>query len=108
MDQSGQECLMEYAEFLGARRGKAIGPIVTERQHITRPEQETVIASIKRLRATYPMLDTEKLLHETASFMMQHMIHGRSAKDVIDELEIHFQTEYEIFIRDNKSDVPGT
>ncbi len=99
---------MEYAEFLVARHGKEIRQIATERQNIARPEKETVIASVKRLRAAYPMLDTEKLLHETSFFMMQHMMHGQSAKNIIDDLEIYFKTEYEAFIRNNQSDVSGT
>lgn len=107
MEQSGQERLVEYARFLGARHKKQTGRVITERQNIARPEEETVIASIKRLRATYPMLDTDKLLHATSSFMMQHMMHGRPARDVIDDLEIHFKAEYEVFIRKSESDVSG-
>ena len=101
MEQSGRESLMEYAEFLVVRHGKRTGEVVIERRDIARPEEETVIASIRRLKKTYPMLDTGKLLHETVSFMMQHMIHGRPARDIIDDIEVYFKTEYEAFIKNN-------
>lgn len=99
---------MEYAEFLATKHRKRVEQIATERRDIVRPEEEAVVASIKRLRQTYPMLDAEKLLHKASSFVMQHMVHGRSAKDTIDDLEVYFRTEYEVFIRNNSSNVSGT
>lgn len=88
--------LLEYAEFLAARYGasKAItAPLV-----IPRPDQESVVKAIKRLGATYPMLDRSKMLNETSVLMTQHVIHGRDAVEVIDELETLFRSHYERFV----------
>lgn len=41
------------------------------------------------------MLDRSKLLNETSALMAQHVMQGRSAVEVIDELEVVFQTHYE-------------
>ena len=85
--------LLEYAEFLAARYG---GPKdITAPLDIPRPEKESVVKAIKRLGATYPMLDRSKMLNETSVLMTQHVISGRDAAEVIDELEIMFRRYYE-------------
>ena len=85
--------LLEYAEFLAARYG---GPKeITEPLDIPRPPQESVVKAIKRLGITYPMLDRSKMLNETSVLMTQHVVQGRDAVEVIDELEVMFRKHYE-------------
>lgn len=60
-----------------------------------RPERESVIAAIRRLTLTYPMLDRGPMLHQTAALMSAHVLHGRSAAAVIDELEALFLRQYQ-------------
>ncbi|BAU49533.1 hypothetical protein SVA_2985 [Sulfurifustis variabilis] len=85
--------LLDYAEFLLARYGanKDLPPPA----EIPRPEEETVVRAIKRLRATYPMLNPSKLLNETSVLVSQHVMQGRNAVEVIDELEVLFRRHYE-------------
>jgi len=85
--------LLEYAEFLAARYGGV--KEITVPLDIPRPERESVVKAIKRLGATYPMVDRAKILNETSVLMTQHVIHGRDAIEVIDELEVLFRTHYE-------------
>jgi hypothetical protein len=85
--------LLQYAEFLHARF--AVPAASAEPQAIPRPESESVVKAIQRLRATYPMLDPAKLLNETSVLMSQHIMQGRDVVEVIDELEIVFRTHYE-------------
>jgi hypothetical protein len=89
-----QQSLLDYVEFLTQRYPAA--PIVQqgERVEIPRPENETVIAAIKRLSKTYPMLNKDKLLHETTGLVTDHMIRGRDAAEVINELESVFERHY--------------
>ena len=54
-----------------------------------------MVKAIKRLGATYPMLDRSKMLNETSVLMTQHIISGRDVIEVIDELEIMFRRHYE-------------
>ncbi len=85
--------LLEYAEFLAARYSgpkEIIAPL-----DIQRPQKESVVKAIKRLGATYPMIDRAKMLNETSVLMTQHVISGRDAVEVIDELEIMFRRHYE-------------
>lgn len=85
--------LLEYAEFLFQRH--AVPPEISERRVIPRPTEESVVRAIQRLRETYPMLDPTKLLNETSVLMSQHVMQGRDAVAVIDELEILFRRHYE-------------
>lgn len=90
-----QQSLQDFAEFLSSRN-PAVHAIESKQPvAIPRPENESVIKAIKRLVATYPMLDQGKLLHETSSFMTQHVMHRRPATEIIDELELIFQRHYE-------------
>ena len=54
-----------------------------------------MVKAIKRLTATYHMIDRDRLLNETSSLMTAHVIHGRKAAEVIDELEVLFQRHYQ-------------
>lgn len=93
-----QEMLLAFAEFLAGRE-EATGAAkeIPLPAAMPRPEQESVVKAIKRLMATYHMLDRRKLLPETSSFMTQHVMQGRPAREVIDELEIVFARHYEQF-----------
>lgn len=98
LPEAQRQTLLDFAEFLASRAAPAEAapaPVPTEPVPIERPEKESVIAAIKRLRATYPMIDPEKLLNETAGFMTKHVVHGKPAKEVIDEMEAVFARRYE-------------
>lgn len=85
--------LLDYAEFLFARHGGEVAPAAP--LELERPADESVVVAIKRLRMTYPMLDPAKLLNETYDLMSQHVMRGRAAIEVIDELEALFRRHYE-------------
>ena len=94
LSAQGRQSLLDYARFL-AQQYPAAPATLNEPLELPRPEDETVIAAIKRLSRTYPMLNKDKLLHETAGLVTDHMMHGRDAVEVIDELEIIFERHYQ-------------
>jgi hypothetical protein len=95
--------LLEFAEFLLMRHGaggRVEGKTASAMEipapvEIPRPAEETVVKAVRRLRATYPMLDARKLLNQTSELMTQHIVQGREAIEVIEELEILFRSHYE-------------
>ncbi|MEK7207441.1 MAG: Crp/Fnr family transcriptional regulator [Pseudomonadota bacterium] len=107
------EALLEFAEFLLVRHG-AVDRTLSEAEEggvasvdptpfdIPRPENESVVKAIKRLRATYHMLDVRKLLNQTSDLMTAHVVKGRDKVEVIEELEILFRTHYEEFTGNKK------
>ncbi len=96
------EALLEYAEFLLLRHDNANtvensvakSAKIPTPLDIPRPADETVVKAVKRLRATYPMLDARKLLNQTSELMTQHVIQGREKTEVIEELEVLFRSHY--------------
>lgn len=85
--------LLDFAGFLASRA--APPPLeVPEPRPLPRPAEESLVRAIRRLMDTYHMLDRDKLLHETAHYMTQHVIHGRPAGEVIEELEKMFEGHY--------------
>ena len=87
--------VLAFAAFLAQRAGEdeenAAPP---EPEPIPRPAQETVVAALKRLSASYFMLDKSTMLNETANLMAAHIMQGREAREVIDELEWIFARQY--------------
>ncbi len=53
-----------------------------------------MVGAIRRLAESYPMLDRGALLHETSALVSAHVLQGRPAGSVIDELEALFHDHY--------------
>jgi len=97
LDEGRQKALLEYAEFLYERSEKKQLPLTTPKI-IPRPDSETVVGAIKRLSASYEMIDKQTMLHELSGLMAQHMLQGRSACEVIDDIESLYHTRYQILL----------
>lgn len=95
LPEEQRQTLLAFAEFLSMRGQENTVKEIPQLTPIERPAQESVIKAIKRLRATYPMIDAGKLLHEVSSAMTQHAMHGKPAAEVIDQLEVVFASHYE-------------
>ena len=97
LSSQDSQTLLSFAEFLAARSQPETDSESLIVNKIERPAEESVIAAIKRLSASYPMLDKDKILTETSSLMTQHVVQGRDAVEVIDELELVFERHYDAF-----------
>ncbi len=89
-----RKTLQDFASFLASRNADQ-PTVVSEPLDIPRPETESVVGALKRLSATYPMLDKAKMLHESSTLMSQHVMQGREAGEVIDDLEAVFRRYYD-------------
>lgn len=94
LPEADQLTLFDFAEFLKSRAPE-LEDQVTEPLGIPRPEEESVVAAIKRLKKNYPMVSQKTLLNETSECMMQHMMQGKAAADVIDDLEAIFEQKFQ-------------
>lgn len=94
-----QDSLLSYAEFLLQRdNGQASETqpaVVHLPTEIPRPPSESVVAAMRRLSETFPMPDKDELLHEASALMSAHVMQGKPAAEVIDELEVVFRRHYE-------------
>jgi hypothetical protein len=104
--------LLAFGEFLaqgGAQQGtEGADPLPPKPLPLPRPEVETVIGAIRRLSRTYPMLDRGPMLHETSALMSAHVLHGREAAAIVDELEALFARRYRDQYGVADSGSPGT
>ena len=100
LDESNKETLLAFAEFLSKRgiteaiESDELPTVSSEPLEIVRPEKESVVKAIKRLSATYPMVDKENILHPISAVMTSHIMQGKAAPDAIDELQDLFLKEY--------------
>lgn len=118
LNQEGRRMLLEFSEFLcGKYSDKGNIPesvsmpattpaprAVPEPEPIPRPAQESVVGAMKRLSKSYYMVDRNKIFGQASTLMTEHMIQGRDVVEVIDELEMVFQRQYEQMVageRDN-------
>ncbi len=98
LDENRRQQLLDFAEFLLQKKASPSFDTSRASQEpgiIPRPENETVIGAIKRLSKSYSMLNKDDMLHETSDLMTSHVLKGRPAEEVIDELEMLFVTHYE-------------
>ena len=100
-----QATLLAFAEFLGRRiisEGVEDSTRPSEQPldplDIPRPNNERVVAAVKRLSRTYPMLNKNKMLGETSTLVTAHIMQGREAAAVIDDLESLFRREYALLV----------
>jgi histidinol-phosphate/aromatic aminotransferase/cobyric acid decarboxylase-like protein len=97
LDRDDRRTLLAFAEFLaasGATRAAPDDATPELPRDLPRPDDESVVAALKRLRRTYPMLDSAPLLDAAARLVTAHVLHGRGADEVIDELETLFAEAY--------------
>ncbi len=95
LDESQRRSLQDFAEFLAQRTTASSAEPLPEPVLLPAADDESVVAAIKRLAASYPMLDRGKMLNETSVLMTQHVVQGRDRKEVIAELELVFQRHYQ-------------
>lgn len=99
LDDERQASLFDYAEYLQSKGGlvkKEIG----EPNEIPRPDEETVVGAIKRLKLTYPMIENMSVFSTASSLMTEHMVNGRDVVEVIDEMEKLFEDSFEKLLKD--------
>ncbi|HHI77515.1 MAG TPA: hypothetical protein ENJ94_10095 [Gammaproteobacteria bacterium] len=111
LDARGRASLLDYARFLASREASPEAPaaeVPAEPLGLARPAQETVIEAMRRLSRNYPMLEKDELLHRAAALMSSHVLQGRPASEVIDDLEALFAEAWERHAAACDPDAGGT
>lgn len=103
MDDARKQSLCDFADFLFAQAEPIVKEILPP-EDIPRPQIETVVGAIKRLKAKYHMVESMSVFSAASSLMTEHMVSGRDSVEVIDEMEILFEDAYNSLLQDNKKD----
>lgn len=97
-----QRALLDYAQYLaGKEESSQQSSVPAVPVEIPRPDNESVIKAVRRLRETYPMLNQNQIFTEVSSQMTRHVMQGIAAVHIIDELEIIFRRHYETHVSSN-------
>ncbi len=100
MDDSRKKSLSDFADFLYAQ-AEPVSNEVQAPDDIPRPEQETVVGAIKRLKVTYHMIGSMSVFSEASALMTDHMVKGRDVVEVIDEMEVLFEDAYKKLVQES-------
>jgi len=95
LNDDNRDSLLSFAEFLLARQPQRQKPALPAPLDIPRPDGETVVAAIRRLRETYPMIPRARVFDKSSALMSEHILAGREVTEVIDELDALFVSEYQ-------------
>lgn len=106
LSEADKRNLTSFGRFLVSQQqaepeADALEPVSKEPLPIPRPVNETVIKAIRRLSETYPMLEKKHLIDSTSVLMSAHVLQGKPAEHVINELELLFEERYTIFVSGN-------
>lgn len=99
LDDESKQSLSDFADFLLAKNGPVIKEIPAP-QSIERPEKETVVGAVKRLKATYHMVESMTVFSAASALMTDHMVKGRDLVEVVDEMEALFEGAYKKLVDD--------
>jgi len=103
MDDNRRKSLSDFADFLYAQ-AEPVSKEIPPPENIPRPEQETVVGAIKRLKTTYFMVESMSVFSDASSLMTEHMVKGRDVVEVIDEMEVLFEDAYKILVQESSND----
>lgn len=99
MDDERKLSLGDFADFLYAKAGPVVKEIPPP-EDVPRPEQETVVGAVKRLKTKYHMVESMTVFSAASSLMTDHMVKGRDVVEVIDEMEVLFEEAYKKLLQD--------
>ncbi len=103
LPEDAQRSVIHFCDFLSSQHPVTSSEI-PQPKDIARPSSESVVLAMRRLSETYFMLDNDNILTEASALMSQHILQGREAIEVIDELETLFEKYYDELLATAKLD----
>ena len=99
LDEERKQSLCDFADFLYAKAAPVVKEVPPP-EDLPRPEEETVVGAIKRLKSKYHMVESMSVFSKASSLMTDHMVSGRDVIEVIDEMEELFDDAYNNLIKE--------
>jgi hypothetical protein len=101
MDDERKLSLCDFADFLYAKAAP-VSKEIPPPEDVSRPQEETVVGAVKRLKIKYHMVESMTVFSAASSLMTDHMVKGRDLVEVIDEMEMLFESAYDKLLQDSK------
>jgi len=99
LDDERKQSLCDFADFLYAKADPVVKEVPPP-EPVPRPEEETVVGAIKRLKSKYHMVESMSVFSRASSLMTEHMVSGRDVVEVIDEMEALFDEAYNNLLKE--------
>ncbi len=106
MDDERKRSLCDFADFLYAK-AEPVSKEIPAPEEVPRPQQETVVGAVKRLKIKYHMVESMSVFSAASSLMTDHMVKGRDVVEVINEMEVLFEEAYDQLLQDSGSQENG-
>ncbi len=107
LDKTDRHVLIQFAAFLRQqaeiKKPDTVTALPQEPQPISRPERESPVKALKRLRRTYPMIDNDTALLDAASTLLMEKVMGAEDRKVIDKMEALFKGRFEDWKKDQST-----
>lgn len=94
LDASQRQSLLDFAGYLHQIATEIKTPL-PEPLSLQPATDETVVGAMQRLSESYSMVNKDHILHELSALMAQHLMQGRPATEVIEEIEAVFKRQYQ-------------
>lgn len=104
MDDERKKSLSDFADFLYAQ-ADPVSKVIPQPEANARPGKETVVGAVKRLKAQYFMIESMKVFSAASALMTDHMVKGRDAVEVIDDMEVLFAKAYKDLLIENNQEI---
>ena len=99
LGKDDQRTVRLFAEFLHQQteRGSTEKSVSIPQtpQRIPKPEKESAVLALKRLKKSYPMIEADFSLLEDASQLLMKKVMGTADEEVVAELETLFARRYQ-------------
>jgi hypothetical protein len=90
LNKANKFTLTQFAKFLQSQQTDGEEPVSQEPLDLPKPEDETAVKALKRLKKSYPMIDADMSLLDDASRLLMEKITGTPDPEVIVKLEALF------------------
>ncbi|MBF0359098.1 MAG: Crp/Fnr family transcriptional regulator [Magnetococcales bacterium] len=94
LDREQKLTLLKFAEFLESQKSNSEEPVSQEPLNLPKPENESAVKALKRLKKSYPMIDADMGLLDDASHLLMEKITGTPDSEVVVKLEALFLDRY--------------
>ena len=103
MDDERKKSLCDFADFLYGQ-ADPLTKEIPEPEDSARPEKETVVGAVKRLKIQYHMVESMSVFSAASALMTDHMVKGRDVIEVIDDMENLFEDAYKKILIESGQD----
>ncbi|MBF0383522.1 MAG: Crp/Fnr family transcriptional regulator [Magnetococcales bacterium] len=96
LNKVNKNTLIQFANFLQSQQTDE-QPISKEPLDLPKPDDETAVKALKRLKQSYPMIDADMSLLDDASRLLMEKITGTPDQEVIEKLEALFLERFKLW-----------